>query len=92
MTDVLQASDFAAGDRFNLGPEGEPFVLTVIAVQELPRAAREGGAFRLELSGPVEPILAQATYRFQGERRSDDIFIVPIGSDEHGTRYEAIFV
>ena len=57
----------------------------------LPRSAREAGAFRLEWRGPAEPLLGQAIYRFQRGEQSFDMFIVPVGRDERGTLYEAIF-
>jgi hypothetical protein len=42
--------------------------------------------------GPRDPILPQQTYRMSHERiGSFDLFIVPIGRDQAGTRYEAIF-
>jgi hypothetical protein len=59
--------------------------------EPLPRSMREAGAFRLEWSGPVEPILAQAIYRFQRGEEHFDMFIVPVGRDARGTVYEAIF-
>jgi hypothetical protein len=57
----------------------------------LPRSTREAGAFRLEWRGPADPILAQATYRFRRGEQLFDMFIVPIGRDERGTLYEAVF-
>ena len=59
--------------------------------QGLPRSMREAGAFRLEWRGPFEPILIQATYRFRRGEQEFDMFIVPVGRDERGTLYEAIF-
>jgi hypothetical protein len=59
--------------------------------QGLPRSMREAGAFRLEWRGPAEPMLVQATYRFRRGERLFDMFIVPVGRDESGTLYEAVF-
>jgi hypothetical protein len=59
--------------------------------QELPRSTREAGAFRLEWRGPAEPLLPQAVYRFRRGEQLFDMFIVPVGSDERGILYEAIF-
>ena len=52
---------------------------------------REAGAFRLEWRGPVDPIFVQAVYRFRRDGQEFDMFIVPVGRDERGTLYEAIF-
>ncbi len=57
----------------------------------LPRSTREAGAFRLEWRGPVEPILVQAIYRMRRGEQLFDMFIVPVGRDERGMLYEAIF-
>jgi hypothetical protein len=48
--------------------------------------------FSLVFLGPPSPVLPQRTYRFEHEQLGTfEIFIVPIGSDQAGTRYEAIF-
>jgi hypothetical protein len=48
--------------------------------------------FALVFRGPRQPVLAQQTYRFQGGSMGpQEIFIVPIGPDDVGMRYEAIF-
>jgi hypothetical protein len=55
-------------------------------------ASRAGSGFSLVFRGPVEPLLPQRTYRFvHDELAALDIFIVPIGRDDAGVRYEAIF-
>jgi hypothetical protein len=51
---------------------------------------REG--FSLIFRGPMTPVLPQATYRFERAGFDPlDIFIVPVGTDEAGMRYEAVF-
>lgn len=48
--------------------------------------------FTLLFRGPAEPILAQRIYRLEHESLAAlEIFIVPLGVDAEGTRYEAIF-
>ena len=59
--------------------------------QGLPRSMREAGAFRLEWRGPGEPILPQAIYRFRRGEAEFEMFIVPVGRDQRGALYEAIF-
>lgn len=88
----LKVSDFTVGDTFELEAAGAVHTLRVEEVEELPRAARDAGAFRLLFSGPAQPVLEQATYHLRGSRRSDDIFIVPVAASGTGVSYEAIFV
>jgi len=59
------------------------------------RAARERGhraPFALLFHGPAAPVLPQRIYRIEeDELGALDLFLVPLGPDEHGMRYEAIF-
>ena len=59
------------------------------------RAADDSGrrsAFSAVFRGPVEPILAQQICRLENDSLGPlEIFIVPIGRDEAGARYEAVF-
>ena len=56
-----------------------------------PGAAREQ-AFALVFTGPQEPIISQGMHRMEHPGMGElDIFLVPIGSDAGGTRYEAVF-
>jgi hypothetical protein len=88
----LSQDDFAAGTRYDVAQDGADVPLELVAVEPLAGSDREGGAFRLELSGPADPVLPQAIYALRGlDGRSDEIFIVPIARDSAGTRYEAIF-
>lgn len=93
MTGVKQG-DFegAVGESWDVeGPEGT-VPLRLEAVQTLPRAMRDEGAFRLEWSGPGDLTLPQATYPFSRDGERCDIFIVPIARVEDRIRYEALFV
>jgi hypothetical protein len=48
--------------------------------------------FSLVFRGPLEPILPQRIYRFEHDALGEfDLFIVPIGPDESGMQYEAVF-
>src|SRR5436309_3177 len=48
--------------------------------------------FSLVFRGPLEPVLPQRIYRFEhDELGSFELFIVPLGPDESGMRYEAVF-
>lgn len=55
-----------------------------------PDAARE--AYSLVFRGPKQPLLAQCIYSLRHELMGQlEIFLVPIGPDSEGMRYEAIF-
>lgn len=50
-------------------------------------------AFSLLFRGPRDPVLPQSMYTFEHETIGviESLFIVPIGRDDQGTSYEAIF-
>jgi hypothetical protein len=84
-------TDFPA----RLGPDAT-LGLTLIEV-EATGPAPAGGAtrrrpFSLLFRGPRAPVLPQRIYRLEHAALGPlEIFIVPIGPDAHGMRYEAIF-
>lgn len=48
--------------------------------------------FNLMLHGPLEPFLPQGTYQFDHPALGAfEIFIVPLGPDPGGMRYQAVF-
>jgi len=48
--------------------------------------------FSLQFRGPREPFLPQGIYSMEHDQLGPlDMFIVPIGRDESGYRYEAIY-
>jgi|ERR1051325_10183411 hypothetical protein len=48
--------------------------------------------FSLYFKGPGDLFLQQGTYRLEREGMGElDIFLVPVGRDESGFRYEAVF-
>jgi hypothetical protein len=52
----------------------------------------ERAQFSLVFRGPAAPVLPQATYPVAHEALGDqELFLVPIGTDGAGTRYEAVF-
>jgi hypothetical protein len=86
-------ADFAhrVGDSFVVSVRGHHLMLALAAAEPLPGSMREAGGFRLEFLGPGEPRLDQGIFPFEIEDRSYDLFIVPIGRDDRGARYEAVF-
>jgi hypothetical protein len=70
--------------------DGAPF--------ELPRRPSRGARqprrppFALYFLGPREPILPQRMYDLRSETSNfEGLFIVPVGRDDEGTEYEAVF-
>ena len=48
--------------------------------------------FSIVFRGPLEPVLPQRIYRFEHDvLGSFELFIVPIGPDEAGMQYQAVF-
>jgi hypothetical protein len=95
MLERLTADDFTPhlGDRFRLHTD-EATVLEVdlIDVEEATATDRGRTPFSLVFRGPLEPLLPQAIYRFEHDTLDPfEVFIVPIGPDEAGMRYEVVF-
>ena len=96
---MLSMSLFAerSGSRFRIVPESAPALdVELVDVQSLgaPRPGDPGARepFSLIFRGPVERTLPQRTYRMEHVTLGAiDIFIVPVGPDEVGMRYQAIF-
>jgi hypothetical protein len=81
----------AVGATYRVAVGESLFELALDQASEIPSAGRAGGSFRLEFLGPPAPVLPQAIYPFRRDDELFEIFIVPIGSNQEGTRYEAIF-
>ena len=80
------------GKPYEVEIQGGRVTMKLAGAQELPSMGRQGGSFRLEFLGPLQPVLAQAIYPFHGGGQRHEIFIVPISQEQQGIRYEAIFV
>lgn len=89
----MTAGDFSGrvGKTFAVHVSGHQVPLVLDAFQDLPFSKRQGGAFRLEFLGPVNPQLGQGVFPFLIGSDRFDIFIVPLGPEPRGMRYEAIF-
>jgi len=92
-TRELTIDDFSGrvGKTVEAEAGGQRVALLVRAAQPLPASGRQGGAFRLELLGPPNPMLGQGVFPFQLGKERFAIFIVPLSSDQRGILYEAIF-
>ena len=90
----LTAEDFRplVGTRFRVG--AGPIASELIEVNELDGTAGPGlrSPFSLVFRGPLEPFVPQGIYRLEhGQLGELDLFLVPIGPDQAGMRYEAVF-
>lgn len=96
MRDPYELSTYQphVGGTFRLELAGHPPIdlkLVDAAPGPWQRDDRGKVAFRLEFSGPAEPLLAQATYRIQHpEVGGVDLFIVPLAQDAVSATYEAV--
>jgi len=93
----LTIAEFAprVGERFTIGA-ADGFTLEAELVAAAPLGEGEGGQgrapFSLVFRGRADVVLRQRIYRVDhSELGPLDIFLVPIGPDGDGMRYEAIF-
>jgi uncharacterized protein DUF6916 len=99
MLDRLTVETFSeqVGKTFRLFPD-EKSRLDVVLVEArglssrgVP-AGRRREPFSLVFLGPAAPILPQRIYALESEAMGRlEIFLVPIGADARGVRYEAVF-
>jgi hypothetical protein len=79
------------GDSFMLSLPDAAIPLVLAEVEELGQSQHRR-AFSLRFLGPAQPILPQATYRFEHPGMGTvEMFIVPLGPKDGGMRYEAVF-
>jgi hypothetical protein len=97
MLESLKIEDFLerVGDEFRLeGPSGA-VPLTLAEATDLSRPEAPGprrSPFSLIFRGPLAPVMPQRTYALEHASLGRlEIFIVPIGPDASGMRYEAVF-
>jgi uncharacterized protein DUF6916 len=90
---ILTYADFSGlvGKACEVHVAGHNVPMTLEEAQEVPGSQRESGGFRLEFAGPPDPMLAQGIFPFLFGEERFELFVVPIGRDRHGTRYEAMF-
>lgn len=89
----MTLADFSGrvGKTFQVQVAGQILPLRLDALQELPGSKRQGGSFRLEFIGPINPQLCQGLFPFLIGTDQYGIFIVPLGPCDQGMRYEAVF-
>ena len=99
MLNQLQVTDFTPliGHAFIIRGSGiDDLECTLIEANTLGAPPPEGSeirhSFSIILRGPDQPILAQQIARVSNEHLGDlEIFLVPLGPDGQGIRYEAVF-
>ena len=101
MLNEVTADVFAEhlGSTFHIHHEsGLPLVVSLIEATPLTTPANSGSTSTrcqpcsIIFRGPFDPVLPQKTYRIQHESLGRmDFFLVPIGPDAKGMRYEAVF-
>lgn len=95
MTSPMNRNHFAesVNTTFHFKPyeaDGE-FDLELVEMNDL-RSPDGYEAFSLIFRGPSDRIFPQMTYAVRGEQLDEfPLFIVPIGRDENGITYQAIF-
>jgi hypothetical protein len=76
--------------RIPLGPD----LAADLELIEITEASSSPGQeqFALQFRGPLEYFFPQTIYHIEHEKMGEmDIFIVPVGKDKDGFRYEAVF-
>lgn len=102
MTELPDKSSFEErlDEAFRIHPEGDdPFEVKLIEVSPLgqgsgaePNAEGARAGFSIVFRGPTDRPLEQRIYPMAHDSLgSFDIFLVPIGPDREGLRYEAVF-
>ena len=104
MLNKLTFSDFSVhiNEPYQIGlvsDTGEsrlgPLKAELVEVSKIGTAPQIDGQrqpFSIIFRGPSEPLLPQQIYRVEHEEQGAmDLFLVPLGPDEHGMQYEAVF-
>jgi hypothetical protein len=67
------------------------FTLTLSGVVEHVKTEQEE-TFSLFFHGPPDPFMPQAIHKLKNERMGEvSLFLVPVGQDREGFRYESVF-
>ena len=83
-------------ETFRIYPDAsnplEVELISATALGERPEEGRHRQPFSIVFRGPGDILLPQHIYRMEHPEIGDfELFLVPIGPDEKGLRYEAIF-
>lgn len=97
MLQDLTHTQFAGwlNERFRIYADAASFDVELIRAEAL-GSHHDGSTrrepFSLVFRGPLEPVLPQRIYRLEhGGLGTLEVFLVPVGPDKDGMRYEAVF-
>jgi hypothetical protein len=94
MLEKLNQESFAEHlkTEFRVQFEDSPaLVIELIKVSDLGSSAQQE-QFSLLFRGPCDPIFQQGMRQLEHDRMGTlDLFLVPVGRDQEGTYYEAVF-
>ena len=94
MLETLNLSSFSEhlNTKFRIRPDESTVVETELIVAEDLGSTPRQERFSLIFRGPHQPFLPQSMYRVEHDVMGTlDLFLVPIGAEEDGLRYEAVF-
>jgi hypothetical protein len=96
-SDVVTHETFAGriGERFSMELDGgvkhDVELIEVTRLGDQPTDGRRA-PFSIVFRGPAEPVAPQRIYCFRHAELGElELFVVPIGADREGVRYEAVF-
>lgn len=94
MSEILTKEAFAEnlntkfGISLNNSQTAELELIEVLETMSTPRQEQ----FSIFFRGPLDYLLPQSTYHMAHEKMGEiDIFLVPVGREQDGFRYEAVF-
>ena len=94
MSETLTKEAFAENlnTKFRIPMESSSAAeIELVEVMEARSTSRQR-QFSLFFRGPLEYLLPQGTYHMEHEKMGGlDLFIVPVGREQDGFRYEAVF-
>ncbi len=97
MLERLTLNDFfeRVGEEFRVADRDAPVALVLVETTDLSRADAPGprrSPFSLIFRGPFQPVLPQRIWPLEHAALGRlEVFLVPIGPDGAGMRYEAVF-
>jgi len=95
---TLDDAQALVNNVFTVSVDGNDYQLKLLEAAAIELHARRKSQlpkrppFSMYFLGPHDPILTQGTYALRGDAAMFEmLFITPIGRDEEGTEYEAVF-